>query len=40
MNKIILAKVKEYKLECNGTSHYFTGKTIKNIKVGKCRCDK
>lgn len=33
-----LAKVNDYKLECSGTYHYFTGKDIKNVKIEKCWC--
>jgi len=42
MNKVkkkILAQVKDYKLECDGKYHYFTGKELKEINVGKCTCD-
>lgn len=38
--KKILSKVDEYKLECDGIYHYFTGKTFKNINIGKCWCKK
>ena len=40
--KKILAEVNDikfnYKLECDGTYHYFTGETIKEVNVGKCWC--
>lgn len=37
MNKIILTKVNEYELKCDGIYHYFNGKEIKNIKVERCK---
>lgn len=36
--KKILAQIKDYKLECDGIYHYFTGKDVKDVKVGKCGC--
>jgi len=36
--KKLLAKVGQYELKCNGIYHYFTGKTIKNVKIEKCWC--
>jgi len=38
IKKKILAKVKDYKLECSGIYHYFTGKELKEVNVGKCWC--
>ena len=34
----IISKVKDYKLECDGIYHYFTGKITKNKNIGKCWC--
>ena len=38
--KVLLAKVKEYEIRCDGICHYFTGKKLKDVKVGKCWCRK
>ena len=36
--KKLLAKVYEYKLECDGKYHYFTGINSKDVKIEKCWC--
>ena len=38
IKKKILSEVNDYKLECDEIYHYFTGKELKDINVGKCWC--